>query len=199
MGKPIAQLAGQKFGRLTAKTITGTSKHGRALWLCSCDCGESTLVNARALVTGNTKSCGCLNAELSAARLPHGTGSESGKFRHGEAGRTHSAEYVAWSGAKNRCQNTKSPAYPNYGGRGITMCDRWLGLNGYLNFLADMGRRPTPNHSLDRFPNNDGNYEPMNCRWATDAEQVNNRRIRKVENFSDEIIRQEFIKRGLSL
>jgi hypothetical protein len=83
-------------------------------------------------------------------------------------------EYKCWSGAKQRVTNRNCPAYPDYGGRGITMCDRWM--NSLAAFLADMGPRPSPKHTLDRFPNNNGNYEPGNCRWATWTQQAGNRR-----------------------
>jgi hypothetical protein len=91
------------------------------------------------------------------------------RLRHGD---THSPEYKSWSGLKDRCLNSAGKLFPYYGGRGISVCLRWL---VYENFLADMGRKPTAQHSLDRV-NNDGNYEPENCRWATKKEQAMNRR-----------------------
>lgn len=84
-------------------------------------------------------------------------------------------EWTAWSSMRNRCFNKKHKSYFRYGGRGISVCGRWLGENGFANFIADMGNKPSPKHTLDRFPNNDGNYEPSNCRWATPKEQCNNR------------------------
>lgn len=89
--------------------------------------------------------------------------------RHGQC---YTAEYKIWASMKARCSNPRSPAYPYYGGRGITFCDRW---NSFVNFIADMGPRPSPGHSVERI-NNDGNYEPMNCKWATRQEQSSNRR-----------------------
>ena len=97
-------------------------------------------------------------------------------FRHGHAtddGRT--AEYEAWHSMIQRCTNPKNPGWKNYGGRGIKVCSRWL---DFVNFLADVGRKPSPKHSLDRFPNNDGNYEPGNVRWATKSQQQSNQRLR---------------------
>src|SRR5262245_9255007 len=85
-----------------------------------------------------------------------------------------SPELNSWYGMKNRCSNPKSSAWSNYGGRGIAVCQRWA--ESFNNFLADMGPKPSPKHSIDRYPNNDGNYEPGNCRWATQAEQRANQR-----------------------
>lgn len=96
-------------------------------------------------------------------------------FKHGYC--KHKAikpEYRAWSAMKNRCNNPNNPVYSYYGGRGIIVCEKWA--NSFYDFLNDMGHRPTPLHSLDRFPNMDGNYEPGNCRWSTDKEQCKNRR-----------------------
>lgn len=97
-----------------------------------------------------------------------------GNLKHGE-GRVgkHTAEYRIWRSIKRRCLMPNEPAYPRYGGRGIIICDRWL--ESYEHFLADMGRRPSEDHSIDRFPDKNGNYEPGNCRWATEEQQQNNR------------------------
>jgi hypothetical protein len=98
------------------------------------------------------------------------------KIKHGftRVGK-HAPEYAVWRSMKDRCFNANRSNYKRYGGRGITVCDRWMGYNGFINFISDMGRRPSPKHSLDRYPNNDGNYEPGNCRWATMKDQSNNR------------------------
>ena len=113
---------------------------------------------------------------------------------HGRWNQTHgmhsSPEYNCWAGVKQRCLNPKNHRYNEYGGRGITICERWM---KFENFLADMGRRPKGT-SLDRI-DNDGNYELSNCKWSTAKEQINNRCIRRIENFSDGIIKQEYLKR----
>lgn len=97
------------------------------------------------------------------------------QYRHGGAARgDRQPEYRVRETMMQRCLNPNNEKYPLYGGRGVTVCQRWL--DSYENFLADMGRRPSPDHSLDRYPNKDGNYEPDNCRWATEVEQQNNRR-----------------------
>ena len=157
-------LAGIRFGRWLvlskAKPMISTSgRYMMSYWLCRCDCGAEKLVGAPLLRSGASESCGCLRDDM--ARKANTT-----------HGKTRTPEYSSWRNMHNRCRNPSGPGYKNYGGRGIRVCDRWL---TFENFLADMGVRPSQQHSLDRI-DNDGNYEPGNCRWALPRVQVQNRR-----------------------
>ncbi len=157
-------LEGQRFGRLVALVqAPSTRTPGGTImfrWSCQCDCGNTTTVSRSNLRSGQVVSCGCLKRDL--------------QTTHGEARRRRQGpEYMSWLSAISRCENPKRRSWPLYGGRGIRMCDRWR--QSFEAFLADMGRRPTHQHSLDRI-NNDGDYEPGNCRWATPKEQAQNRR-----------------------
>jgi hypothetical protein len=147
------ELTGQRFGHYTVIRRLPNTK--RSKWLCRCDCGERREVLGNNLTRGNSKGCGC------------------SKQTHGMAG---SPEHYAWRGALGRCTNPKNKDYPRWGGRGITVCARWRGKTGFDNFYADMGPKPSPKHTLDRYPDKDGNYEPGNCRWATWKQQQRNRR-----------------------
>lgn len=164
MGKRL-ELTGQRFGRLVVVSDAGIEK-GRHYWDCICDCGITMRVYTGHLRNGHTKSCGCFKRDLTIKRsMKHG------QDRRGLA----TAEYTSWSRMIQRCNNPKRKDYKNYGGRGIKVCGRWLDReHGFENFLADMGLRP-PGKSLDRV-NNEGDYKPSNCRWATREEQNNNTR-----------------------
>lgn len=155
MNKNVLNLVDQRFGRLTALRYVEKGK-----WFCKCDCGTTITVITTNLTKGNSKSCGCARREA--------------LFKHG-MGKT--PMYHAWQGIRQRCENPKNQAFPNYGGRGIKVCDRW---QEFPNFLADMGIRPD-GMELDRI-DNDGDYAPENCRWVTPKANLRNKRTsHKVE------------------
>ncbi len=154
-------LIGKIYSRLTVIEDSGNDAYNRSKWKCICQCGKIKIINSYDLQTGDTQSCGCYRKEITKLR----------SIKHGEALKT--VEYKAWAGMLQRCTNKNNQDYYSYGGRGIKVCKR--GLNSYKNFLIDMGRKPNKEYSLDRI-NNNGNYEPSNCRWATYSEQNLNRR-----------------------
>lgn len=155
-------LVGQKFYRLTVISFAGKAARN-SVWNCACDCGRDARVIGSRLKSGKTKSCGCQRGISNAAK----------NMKHGHAARGRfTPEYKAWRAMLDRCYNPKNKRFSRYGARGIVVCDRWRGA--FERFLADVGKKPTQKHSLDRHPNNDGNYEPGNVRWALPTEQANN-------------------------
>ena len=156
-GRPAYDLKGQRFGRWTAIKYNGGKQ-----WLCHCDCGKRKLVYAPRLKNGKSKSCGCLQKELLGNR----------RRTHGCSWPIETCEYAAWHHMIQRCTYRKNPSWKHYGGRGITVCERWL--HSFANFLADMGPRPE-RLTLERIDVN-GNYEPSNCCWDTWSQQNKNQR-----------------------
>lgn len=162
MGRPLIDLTGQRFGQL--RVVERDKTAGRHVkWVCACDCGATSSTYTNYLLKGLTRSCGHLRAE---AKTIHG---------HKTRGEKASPTYYSWKSMKWRCTNTAPKDWKHYGGRGIGVCERWV--NSFEMFLADMGERPE-GHTLDRIDNDKG-YEPGNCRWATPAQQRNNRRDNK--------------------
>ena len=155
--------SGLKYGMITVIDYHATI-NGYSTWNCKCECGNNIVIRGGDLKSGNTKSCGCTRIpELIKRKTTHGH----------TKGSTQSSEYRAWYNMKTRCYNPKATRFKHHGGRGITVCERWL--NSFENFLEDMGKKPTIYHTLDRFPDNDGNYSPDNCRWATQSQQQGNK------------------------
>ena len=157
-------LENKVYGRWTVLSFYGRDKRNNILWKCKCVCGVEKNVYGNSLRSGQSTSCGCYNREVTSRPKSHG------HAKHSKS----STEYYAWGHMKDRCFNKKNKQYSNYGGRGITVCERWA--NSFELFLKDVGFRPSPKHSLDRYPNNDGNYEPGNCKWRLVAEQNRNKR-----------------------
>jgi hypothetical protein len=162
-------LTGRTFGRLTVEGYGGQASGRESLWACRCSCGKRVTVRKGCLRDGDTQSCGCLRAELNKL---------SGR-KHRTHGLHGAPEYRVWVGMVQRCaaRNAGRKKYAGYAGRGIKVCQRWR--ESFAAFYADMGPRPSPKHSIDRI-NNDGDYEPGNCRWATASQQACNKRVNAV-------------------
>ena len=171
-------LTNQKFGRLTVVSYNSNNKRGKPTWNCLCECGNISVVYGEHLKSGHTQSCGCSRVEKVKERFTtHG---------HRKRGNT-SPTYYIWSAMIQRCTNPTDKRYMDYGGRGITVCDRWL--NSFEHFLEDMGECPE-GLSIDRIDNN-GNYCKENCRWSTITEQAHNRRNNVQLTFNGETKLQE--------
>lgn len=157
--KTITDITGNKYGRLTVLSFAGYNNHKtpKPQWECQCECGEVVVIAGYHLKNGNTSSCGCLRKETAKERATY----------HGMKG---SRTYQVWQGMKARTTNPNNSHYSAYGGRGIKVCQKWF--DSFEAFLSDMGEAPD-GMSIDRI-NNDGNYEPSNCRWATSKQQCRN-------------------------
>lgn len=160
----INNLTGKKFGRLKVIKYYGSNKNGRALWLCECECGNTKIILGNSLLNKATLSCGCYNNEIvKSVNVKHNMSS--------------SKLYKVWQGMKTRCYNKNFIYYKNYGGRGIKICDEWLdNFNTFYKWAINNGYKE--GLTIDRI-NNDGIYEPSNCRWITRAEQNRNQRKNK--------------------
>lgn len=155
----IRNLTGQRFAHWTVVSLSTRRGVDRgAIWVCACDCGTIKEVSAKTLRDGTSRCCGCLNAATT-----HGM--------------SRTPEYVVWCKMKERCYNARSRCYQNYGGRGISVCDRWR--LSFQAFLEDMGNRPGTEYELDRYPDNNGNYRPGNCRWAKRIQNSRNKRTNR--------------------
>jgi hypothetical protein len=164
----IIDITNQRFGRLITIKIVGKTNCLHTLWLCRCDCGTEKAVSSNKLRRGDTVSCGCgkLDGHL---RRTHGAAAVGRETR----------EYGIWKAMLQRCNNPNNKDFKFYGGRGITVCDRW---SWFENFIADMGPKPE-GYSIER-KNNNGNYEPDNCKWATHSEQMKNKRYHATDSMN---------------
>ena len=167
-------MVGMRFGRLEVIGVSHRLETRVYVWACVCDCGALSLVRGQNLRAGTTTSCGCYRNEEVSKRFAGNTSC----FKHGEITRVDgkritTPEYRTWQSLKNRCLNPNTPDYKYYGGRGIKVDCYWVA--SFECFLADMGRRPTPAHTLDR-ENGDGDYNAGNCKWATRLEPARNRK-----------------------
>lgn len=173
MNKSITLKSGQQVGHW--RIFHPIKRGNRGAFVCQCECGTIRIVLAQSLKAGSSLSCGCHSAKAGAEK----------RTRHGNAKRgMHTKEFTAWSSMRDRCTNPKNNSYPNYGARGIRICDRWM---CFENFLADMGKAPSQKHTLERI-DNDGNYSPSNCKWATRAEQNVNKRGAGIRNTKGQFI-----------
>jgi hypothetical protein len=161
----LLDLSGNSYGRWTVLRPALGRPKGRGLerfWVCRCSCGTERELPTGKLRSGHSRSCGCLHRD-------------NAKMYCRKHGLSSTREHRIWRSMLNRCQNPRASRFQHYGGRGIGVCTRWRGPQGFENFIRDMGPAPGGRHSIDRI-NNNANYEPSNCRWATQSEQMRNTR-----------------------
>jgi len=185
--KRFIDLTGHKYGRLTVLEYQGKRETGGHRWLCKCECGNTKITYGGSLRNGTTQSCGCYQKQRVRETLGKHLATING---------VPTKDYRIWVNMKSRCLIKSSSYYCDYGGRGITVCDRWK--NSFSDFMEDMGPRPSSGHTLDRIDNN-GNYEPSNCRWATRREQSNNTRRNRIVEYNGESLSIAEWARKLSL
>ena len=181
MAPRLQDLAGKRFHKLVAIERAGFregTKCRKTLWRCRCDCGNEAIAAQVDLVHGATKSCGCIIGQH--------------KRTHGGTG---TVEFRIWDSMRRRCSDPEHPSYADYGGRGIKVCERW---QDFAAFRDDMGPRPSPDHQIDR-RDNDGNYEPSNCRWVTPVVQSNNRRSSRFLTLNGETLTMAQWERRLGM
>lgn len=164
-GRKRQDLTGMRFARLTVIEYESSKSYGAVMWRCVCDCGKEVVRKAAALRNGRSQSCGC---------------------HLGISDRTKDSAYRCWYAMNHRCCNQNDIAYRLYGGRGVSVCEQWRGPGGFERFIEHIGPRPSVEHSIDRFPNCNGNYEPGNVRWATQLQQSRNRRVNRVLELNGE-------------
>lgn len=165
----IKDLIGKKFGRLTVIKYYGSNKYGRSLWLCQCECGNEKVILGNSLLSKSTLSCGCYNKEII-------------KKVNSKHNMSNIKLYKIWGAIKTRCYNKNFIYYNNYGGRGIIMCDEWKNdFSKFYIWAIENGYKD--GLTIDRI-NNNGNYEPSNCRWMTRPEQNNNMRKNIIINYN---------------
>jgi hypothetical protein len=166
-------LTGKKFNRLIVKSLKGTNKYGKRLWECICDCGKKIVVDTSSLTTGNTKSCGCYKQDL-IKKL---------NFKHGSS---HTKLYYVWQSMINRCYKKNNKQYKNYGDRGITVCKEWVN-DYYVFYFWAVNNGYKEGLTIDRI-NNNGNYEPLNCRWVDYQTQARNKTTNRYVNIDNKNI-----------